>query len=144
MVAVGDGEPTTFEKAKREQCWLKAMKEEMGSIKQNSTWKLVDLPRGHRAIGLKCVFKVKHDEQGAIVKHKARLIAKGYVQQQGVDFDEVFAPCREDGVDPDVACRCSTRGLVCASYGCQISISEWRAQGGSVCPATTRFCRYRP
>jgi len=68
------------------------MMEEMASIEQNKTWKLVNLPHGHRPIGLKWVFKVKRDETGAIVKHKARLVAKGYVQQEGVDFDEVFAP----------------------------------------------------
>jgi len=68
------------------------MKEEMASIEQNNTWKLVNLPRCHKPIGLKWVFKVKRDEEGAIVKHNARLVAKGYVQQHGVDFGEVFAP----------------------------------------------------
>lgn len=92
MVAVGDGEPATFEEARREQSWIQAMREEMASIEQNNTWKLVDLPRGHRPIGLKWVFKLKRDEGGNIVKHKARLVAKGYVQQQGIDFDEVFSP----------------------------------------------------
>lgn len=86
MVAVGDGE------AKLEPCWLEAMRVEMASIEQNNTWRLVDLPRGHKPIGLKWVFKIKRDEQGAIIKHKARLVAKGYVQQHGVDFGEVFAP----------------------------------------------------
>ena len=66
--------------------------EEMSAIEENKTWKLVNLPHGHRPIGLKWVFKVKRDEAGMIIKHKARLIAKGYVQQEGVDFDEVFAP----------------------------------------------------
>jgi hypothetical protein len=92
MVAVGDGEPATFEEARREQSWIKAMEVEMASIEQNGTWTLVSLPRGHKPIGLKWVFKLKRDETGKIVKHKARLVAKGYVQQQGVDFDEVFAP----------------------------------------------------
>jgi hypothetical protein len=92
LVAVGDGEPATFEEAKRDQHWVKAMREEMASIEQNNTWKLVDMPRGHKAIGLKWVFKIKRDEASRIVKHKARLVAKGYVQQQGIDFDEVFAP----------------------------------------------------
>jgi hypothetical protein len=57
------------------------MKEEMASIEQNNTWALVSLPRDHKAIGLKWVFKLKCDEVGNIVKHKARLVAKGYVQQ---------------------------------------------------------------
>ena len=68
------------------------MEAEMGSIEENKTWCLVDLPPGHKPIGLKWVFKVKRDEHGAIVKHKARLVAKGYVQQPGIDFEEVFAP----------------------------------------------------
>ncbi|RLN31260.1 hypothetical protein C2845_PM05G13740 [Panicum miliaceum] len=84
MMAVGDGEPATFEEARREQSWIKAMREEMASIEQNSTWKLVDLPRGHKTIGLKWVFKLKRDEAGNVVKHKARLVAKGYVQQRGL------------------------------------------------------------
>jgi hypothetical protein len=92
LVAVGDGEPATFEEAKGSECWIKAMKEEMASIEQNNTWKLVNLPPGHKAIGLKWVYKVKRDEGGAIVKYKARLVAKGYVQKQGIDFDEVYAP----------------------------------------------------
>ena len=64
----------------------------MTSIEDNHTWELVDLPQGHKPIGLKWVFKVKHDEYGNVVKHKAHLVAKGYVQQQGIDFEEVFAP----------------------------------------------------
>lgn len=68
------------------------MEDEMKSIRDNETWSLVELPPGHHAIGLKCVYKVKRDENGGIIKYKARLIAKGYVQRLGVDFEEVFAP----------------------------------------------------
>jgi hypothetical protein len=75
------------------------MKEEMQSIVDNHTWDLVELPRGHRAIGLKWVFKVKRDEAGRVVRYKARLVAKGYVQQAGIDYDEVLAPvARVDSV----------------------------------------------
>lgn len=49
-------------------------------------------PEGHKPIGLKWVYKVKKDSSGAVVKRKARLVATGYVQCQGVDFNEVFAP----------------------------------------------------
>jgi hypothetical protein len=85
-------EPPTFATAEREASWWAAMTEEMDSIIDNNTWELVELPPGHQAIGLKWVFKVKRDKHGNIIRHKARLIAKGYVQRAGVDIDEVFAP----------------------------------------------------
>jgi hypothetical protein len=85
-------EPATFTAAEREPCWRVAMTEEMDSITDNATWELVDLPPGHRAIGFKWVFKVKRDKHGNIVRHKVRLVAKGYVQRAGIDYDEVFAP----------------------------------------------------
>jgi hypothetical protein len=68
------------------------MKSEMDAIEKNRTWELADLPRGHNAITLKWVFKLKRDEAGAIVKHKARLVARGFVQREGIDFDDTFAP----------------------------------------------------
>jgi hypothetical protein len=67
------------------------MLDELQSIDENGTWTLTDLPTGHRAIGLKWVYKVKKDKNRRIVKHKAHLVAKGYVQRPGVDFEEVFA-----------------------------------------------------
>lgn len=72
--------------------WQKAMQSEISSIEKNKTWELTTLPRGHKAIDLKWVFKVKKDQNGEVIKHKACLVAKGYVQRQGVDYDEVFAP----------------------------------------------------
>jgi hypothetical protein len=53
---------------------------------------LVDLPHGHRAITLKWVFKLKRDEANAIVKHKPRLVARSFLRQEGIDFDDAFAP----------------------------------------------------
>jgi len=68
------------------------METELESIRENNTWCYADLPKGHKAIGLKWVFKVKRDPGGNVVKYKARLVAKGYAQKQGVDYEEVFAP----------------------------------------------------
>ena len=85
-------EPSSFEEAKADASWRRAMQEEMDAIESNSTWYLTTLPQGHRAIGLKWVYKVKKDAHGAVLKHKARLVAKGYVQRHGVDYEEVFAP----------------------------------------------------
>ena len=67
------------------------MLEKMKAIEENETWELVNPPPGCRSIGLKWVYKVKQDEHGAIVKHKARLVARCFVQHEGIDFEEVFA-----------------------------------------------------
>lgn len=55
-------------------------------------WTLVKLPPGQKAIGLKWVYKVKRDTKGEILKYKARIVEKGYAQNQGIDFDEIFSP----------------------------------------------------
>jgi hypothetical protein len=68
------------------------MREEIKAIEDNNTWFLTELPAGAREIGLKWVFKVKKDEQGNVLRHKARLVVKGYAQRQGLDYEEVFAP----------------------------------------------------
>ena len=85
-------EPRSVEAALNEQCWREAMVAEVDSIQANKTWELSTLLKGHKAIGLKWVFKVKKDPNGIVTKHKARLVAKGYAQREGVDFEEVFAP----------------------------------------------------
>eukprot|EP00253_Pinus_taeda_P007274 PITA_07274 len=68
------------------------MNEEIGAIKKSKTWELVDLPEGKDAIGVKWVYKAKSNAEGKIDRHKARLVVKGYKQQQGKDYDETFAP----------------------------------------------------
>jgi hypothetical protein len=64
----------------------------MHAVKKNHTWELADLPHGHNAITLKWVFKLKSDEAGTIIKHKARLVARDIVQREGIDFDDTFTP----------------------------------------------------
>eukprot|EP00253_Pinus_taeda_P026410 PITA_26410 len=68
------------------------MNEEIGAIKKSKTWELVDLPKGKNAIGVKWVYKTKSNAEGKIDRHKARVVVKGYKQQQGKDYDETFAP----------------------------------------------------
>lgn len=69
-------EPKSVDEALSEQCWRTAMKTEMESIQSKRTWELAVLPAGHRAIGLKWVYKVKKDPEGKILKYKARLVAE--------------------------------------------------------------------
>nr|GEV05766.1 putative ribonuclease H-like domain-containing protein [Tanacetum cinerariifolium] len=71
--------------------WIKAMQEELLQFKMQKVWVLVDLPYGKRAIGTKWVFKNKKDERGIVVRNKARLVVQGHTQEEGIDYEEVFA-----------------------------------------------------
>ncbi|GAA0159439.1 transmembrane signal receptor [Lithospermum erythrorhizon] len=72
--------------------WLIAMKSEIDSIYQNKVWTLMDLPEGARPIECKWVFKCKMDKDGNVHVCKARLVARGFKQIQGIDYDETFFP----------------------------------------------------
>ncbi|KAH9648378.1 hypothetical protein KPL70_025559 [Citrus sinensis] len=87
-----DCEPVNFQKAALDEKWRIAMDEEIKAIVKNDTWELTILPKGHKAIGVKWVYKTKRNAKGEIERHKARLVAKGYSQKAGIDYDEVFAP----------------------------------------------------
>src|SRR3954468_23073171 len=73
---------------------LIAMQDEVTSFTRNGVWSLVERPFGqdHNIIGTKWIFKNKQDEHGTIIRNKARLVAQGYSQVEGLDFDETFAP----------------------------------------------------
>ena len=68
------------------------MDDEIKAIEKNDTWKLTALPKGHKPIGVKWVYKIKKNAKGDVEKHKARLVTKGYSKKAEIDYDEVFAP----------------------------------------------------
>lgn len=72
--------------------WIAAMDEEMESMKSNKTWTLTNFPKDKTIVGSKWIFKLKKDSNGRIVRHKARIVAQGFTQKYGLDYDEVFAP----------------------------------------------------
>nr|GEY20336.1 hypothetical protein [Tanacetum cinerariifolium] len=76
----------------RNPSWIEAMHKELLQFKMQKVWVLVDLPKGKRAIGSKWVFKNKKDERGIVIRNKARLVAQGHTQDEGIDYEEVFAP----------------------------------------------------
>ncbi|GKA27630.1 putative ribonuclease H-like domain-containing protein [Tanacetum coccineum] len=84
-------EPKKVIHALKDPSWIEAMQEELLQFKLQEVWTLVDLPNGKRAIGTKWVFRNKKDERGIVIKNKARLVAQGYTQEEGIDYDEVFA-----------------------------------------------------
>ncbi|GJT82953.1 putative ribonuclease H-like domain-containing protein [Tanacetum coccineum] len=85
-------EPKTISQALEDESWVEAMQEELLQFKLQKVWILVDLPFGKKAIGTKWVFRNKRDERSIVVKNKARLVAQGFRQEEGIDYDEVFAP----------------------------------------------------
>nr|GFA04309.1 putative polyprotein [Tanacetum cinerariifolium] len=72
--------------------WVEAMREELLQFQIQNVWTLVDCPKGVRPIGTKWVLKNKKDERGIVIRNKARLVAQGDTQEEGIDYDEVFAP----------------------------------------------------
>ena len=74
--------------------WIQAMQDKLLYFKLNDVWKLVKQPNPpkYNIIGTKWIFQNKQDEDGQVVRNKARLVAQGYTQVEGIDFDETFAP----------------------------------------------------
>ncbi|GJU21056.1 retrovirus-related pol polyprotein from transposon TNT 1-94 [Tanacetum coccineum] len=85
-------EPKTYKDALTQSCWIEAMQEELNEFERLEVWELVPRPDKVMVITLKWIYKVKLDELGGILKNKARLVARGYRQEEGIDFEESFAP----------------------------------------------------
>ncbi|GJR09387.1 putative ribonuclease H-like domain-containing protein [Tanacetum coccineum] len=85
-------EPSSVAQALNDPDWVEAMQEEMQQFVNQDVWKLVPLPEGKTAIGTKWILKNKRDARGIVVRNKARLVAQGHRQEEGIDYDEVFAP----------------------------------------------------
>nr|GFA74916.1 putative ribonuclease H-like domain-containing protein [Tanacetum cinerariifolium] len=85
-------EPKRVSDALQDPSWVEAMQEELLQFKIQKVWTLVNCPKGVRPIGTKWVLKNKKDERGIVVRNKSRLVAEGHTQEEGIDYDEVFAP----------------------------------------------------
>ncbi|CAN1339431.1 Retrovirus-related Pol polyprotein from transposon TNT 1-94 [Linum perenne] len=84
-------EPTSIKEALQDASWILAMQEELHQFDRADVWDLVPAPTGKTIIGTKWVFRNKTNDKGEVVRNKARLVAQGYNQQEGIDFDETFA-----------------------------------------------------
>ena len=84
--------PKKVDEAFQDTDWVNSMHEELHQFVRNDVWELVPRPNGINVIGTKWIFKNKSDEHGTVIKNKSRLVAQGYAQVEGIDFDETFAP----------------------------------------------------
>ncbi|GJY58832.1 retrovirus-related pol polyprotein from transposon TNT 1-94 [Tanacetum coccineum] len=99
-------EPKSYKDDLTQSCWIKAMQEELNKFEQLEVWELIPRPDKDMVITLKWIYKVNLDELGGILKNKARLVARGYCQEEGIDFEESFAPVArlevsDEFMDPD-------------------------------------------
>ncbi|MCO5614338.1 hypothetical protein L7F22_068616 [Adiantum nelumboides] len=85
-------EPSSVQEALQHNCWKRAMHAELDAIERNKTWTLVPRPPKRKVVSTKWIFKTKYKADGSLDKHKARLVARGFSQRPGVDFDETYAP----------------------------------------------------
>jgi transposase InsO family protein len=87
--------PRTFKEAMGRpdsEKWLGAMKEEMESLMKNKTWSLIELPKNRKTVDCRWVLGIKQDSRGRPERYKARLCARGFTQEFGVDYEETFSP----------------------------------------------------
>nr|GEX02547.1 retrovirus-related Pol polyprotein from transposon TNT 1-94 [Tanacetum cinerariifolium] len=85
-------EPNTYKDAFTQSCWIEAMQEELNEFERLEVWELIPRLDKVMVITLKWIYKVKLDKLGGILKNKACLVARGYRQEKGIDFEESFAP----------------------------------------------------
>jgi len=73
------------------QNWINVMKDEMKSMQDNDVWNLVEFSESVKLIGCKWIFKTKRDSKGNVERYKAQLVAKGFIQKEGIDYKETFS-----------------------------------------------------
>nr|GEY85001.1 Gag-Pol polyprotein [Tanacetum cinerariifolium] len=91
-LTVSRTEPKNIKEAMADSVWIESMQEELHLFDRLDVWELVDRPLCTNIINMKWLWKNKRDEENTVIRNKSRLVAKGYAQKEGVDFEESFAP----------------------------------------------------
>ncbi|GKC34583.1 retrovirus-related pol polyprotein from transposon TNT 1-94 [Tanacetum coccineum] len=91
-LTVSQTEPKNIKEAMADSAWIESMQEELHQFDRLDVWELVDIPLCKNVINLKWLWKNKRDEENTVIRNKSRLVAKGYAQKEGIDFEESFAP----------------------------------------------------
>ncbi|GKE03335.1 retrovirus-related pol polyprotein from transposon TNT 1-94 [Tanacetum coccineum] len=91
-LTVSTTETRNIKKAMQDHRWIESMQEELHQFQSLNVWELVKRPAERNIIGVKWLWKNKTDAKHTVNRNKTRLVAKGYHQEEGIDFEESFAP----------------------------------------------------
>ena len=92
MRTIIQNKPSSFSDAVKHQIWKDAMTKEYESIMKNDVWEVVPRPQDKTVVTSKWLYKIKHAADGSTKKYKARFVARGFSQKEGIDYDVIFAP----------------------------------------------------
>jgi hypothetical protein len=120
MSHIIDSEPSYHGEATGEQEWQNAMTEEYQSIWKNDVWDIVLRPEGKSVVTSKWIYKIKHAADGSVKKYKARFVARGFSQIEGVVHNETFDPVAEY-----TSISTIIHALETTSDGCKDNLSQW-------------------
>jgi hypothetical protein len=118
-ISILNAEPESFEEATSSgnaEQWKQAMDEEIQSLKQNQTWTLVEPPKNQQVIDNRWVYKIKRNEDGSVQKYKARLVARGFRQVAGVDYNETFSPVTKFDSIRMILCVAASEKLILRQF----------------------------
>jgi len=92
MTKLIEVKPSTFKEDAHQEVWKKAMQEEYQSIMKNGVWEIIPRPSDKLVVTSKWIYMIKHVVDGSIDKYRARFVARGFSQKEGIDYEKIFAP----------------------------------------------------
>jgi hypothetical protein len=125
MCDLVEKEPTCFEEVVQKKEWMDSMTEEYQSIIKNYVWELFPGPKNKDVVSSKWIYKIKHKANESIEKHKARFVARGFSQKEGIEYEQTFAPvARYTSIRTIIAHAAKNEGEV-APDECEKNFLKW-------------------
>ena len=125
MSHISDAKPSSYEEAAGQLVWRDAMMEEYRSIMRNDVWDVVPRPEGKSVVTSKWIYKIKHATDSSVEKFKARFVARGFSQKEGVDYKETFAPvARDTSIRAIISLALVSIGEA-SPDGCEDRVPQW-------------------